>query len=279
MSKEQIVIVRLLGGVGNQLFQYACAKSLAYQRDARLILDLRFFDFYASQTSYYRNYELYAFSILAETLSNDVAAQLESEFKYYENELIGPYENIEIVELPCYLNGNWQSWKYFNSIESEIRKEFTFKKEIFSSSIIESACELFDRPSIAIHVRRTDYCLHNNLLSLTYYRNAISYVKEQIPSSQFYIFSDDPEWVGNFFDISCSFEIIKGNSGLEDLYLMSSCRHHIIANSTFSWWAAWLNSNPQKLVVAPGIWYPSITDSVKSMDIEIIPPGWICIGE
>jgi hypothetical protein len=273
-----IVIVRLLGGVGNQLFQYACARALAYRRNARLILDLRFFDTYAQWTSYFRNYELYAFHILAETLSIEMLEQLDGEFKYYECDVIGPCEDIETVEFPCYLNGNWQSWKYFSSIESIIRKEFAFKKEIFSSPITKLAYELSGKPSVAIHLRRTDYSQYNNILSLAYYQNAVSYIKKSIPSLQFYVFSDDPEWVSSFLDIPCYFEIIKGNSGLEDLYLMISCRHHIIANSTFSWWAAWLCDNPHKLVIAPDVWYPSINGSVRSMDIDIIPPGWICVS-
>lgn len=279
MEKDRaIVIVRLLGGLGNQLFQYACGEALALHKNARLLLDLRYFEYYAQWTSYYRSYELSPFLIDAEILSDEFIDRLQEELTCCEDEVISTYECIDSIELPCYLSGNWQSWKYFSTVESQIRKKFTFRKDMFSLSIWEFGEILSKSASVAVHIRRTDYSFHENILPLDYYKNAITYMDERLMKPIYYIFSDDPEWVEYAFNIPCSFQIVKGNSGLEDFYLMSCCRHAIIANSTFSWWAAWLSDNKEKVIVMPEKWYLSSKLNKKSIEIDIVPPDWKTIG-
>ncbi|WP_449039902.1 alpha-1,2-fucosyltransferase [Parabacteroides goldsteinii] len=273
-QNRTIVIVRLLGGLGNQLFQYACGKSLALHKNARLLLDLRYFEYYSQWTSYYRNFELFAFNIDAEILSEETIEWLQEELINCEDDVISTYECIDSIDLPCYLSGNWQSWKYFSMVEPQIRKDFSFQKEKLPPPVREFGHILCESASVAVHIRRTDFNLHKNILPLDYYQNAVSYMNEQILNPVYYIFSDDPEWVEHSFSIPCNFQLIKGNSGLEDFYLMSCCQHAIIANSTFSWWAAWLSDNTGKVIVIPEKWYLSPQLNKKSSEIDIVPPGW-----
>ena len=173
-----------------------------------------------------------------------------------------------------YLAGYWQSEKYFSFIEEKIKAEFTFKIEIddINKKYLE---EMNKVESISLHVRRGDYLSSPSLNVCTekYYENAITYFRERIENPIFFVFSNDIEWCRqniNGKDIKY-INVNKGERSYNDMRLMSACKHNIIANSSFSWWGAWLNSNAQKIIVAPNKW---INNSKNVSESDIIPEKW-----
>lgn len=188
-------------------------------------------------------------------------------------------ENFFSTASNVYLQGFWMSWRYFNKYEATIRKDFTFRQNMVAHLQIFAA-KLQNEKSVSLHIRRTDFAAPEmlqlkGLLPSSYYAKAIQLLQSKIPDAVFYVFSDDLNWVKenihvenaplNFIDGSLS------SSAFDDFYLLSQCKHNIIANSTFSWWAAYLNSNPDKIVVAPKKWY--VHPSINCKDV--FPPSWI----
>jgi len=179
-----------------------------------------------------------------------------------------------------FVKGNFQSEKYFESIESVIRDEFKFTKQLDLENL-KWKNEILNSNSVSIHIRRSDYIsLKQNAnkfaqIPLSYYQNAITYISQNSPSSVFFVFSDDIKWVKENLISDAPLHFIENNNTPQtshfDMQLMSLCKHNIICNSTFSWWSAWLNNNPQKMVIAPQNWFADI--SINSQDI--IPDEWI----
>jgi len=167
-------------------------------------------------------------------------------------------------------------------IEDEIRSEFTFKLPM-SQQNTDIAKTISQTNSISLHVRRNDFANNSRvnsihgLCSLDYYKSAISYIVERVKCPSFYVFSDDSTWVKRNLKIDYPCEFVENNWGREsfnDMRLMSMCKHNIIANSSFSWWGAWLNPNPQKLVMAPKVWFAM--QDINTNDL--IPNDWIRVG-
>lgn len=178
-----------------------------------------------------------------------------------------------------YLHGYWQSEDFFISHENVIRRTFQFRgcDSIENKKIM---MRIQSGPSIGMHVRRGDYVTNSRtksihgVLDTEYYFSAITRIRSSIPDAKLFIFTDDFDWV--FKEIvskvnnSECVNINSGGDSFRDMQLMSNCQHNIIANSTFSWWAAWLNQNPKKMVIAPKNWFSSTPFSVKS----IVPDAW-----
>ena len=236
-----MIVANLKGGMGNQCFIYAAGRalSLRYQMDLLLLTDS------LGQANTRRKYQLDRFDIQA-TVDN--SKKLESAF-----------DEEDVVML----NGYFQGERYFQDCEAIIRREFTVIK---IPGVLEGE-------SVAIHVRRGDYAhdpttkAYHGLLGMEYYEKAIAYMIERVPGARFYLFSDDPAWIKKHLPgtvISCGMM-----SDYEELCLMAQCKHQIIANSSFSWWGAWLNRNPQKIVVAPKQWFKSKDDN------DIVPKEWV----
>tara|TARA_R110002167_G_scaffold168187_1_gene365822 strand:- start:1734 stop:2540 length:807 start_codon:yes stop_codon:yes gene_type:complete len=163
----------------------------------------------------------------------------------------------------CYLSGYWQSGKYFKTCADDIRKDFTFKTEL-SHKNKELADSIGSMNAVSLHVRRGDYVSNSKtqkthgLCSLGYYQSAIEFISSEVSSPHFFIFSDDIDWVKNNLKIGFPVTYVGNNQGVDsfnDMRLMSLCKHHVIANSSFSWWGAWLNPDPDKIVVAPKCWF------------------------
>jgi Glycosyl transferase family 11. len=277
-----MIIVRLFGGLGNQLFQYAAGKSLAMHQGTTVKLDTSLLGILAK-----RPFDLQYFNI-------PIDLATEEEIREYTampawQKLLPPYKR-KIYKEPhfhydtnffkarpnVYLKGYWQSEKYFKHIEAEIRKEFTVKEEY-----IRHLPPLAHEPSLFIHIRRSDYLKkevqdYHGTMDADYYNKALEYVSKKAPNLKVYFFSDDIEWVKQNIKIDHPYEMVTGNlthTAIEDFYLMSRCQHAIIANSSFSWWAAWLNNHPAKIVVAPGRWFINTKLNTK----DIIPPNWTLI--
>lgn len=174
-------------------------------------------------------------------------------------------------------NGLYQNYSYFKGCEDNIRKSFNFNVNLLSLKTKEMSCRMEQCNSISLHVRRTDYLndfysqWFSNVCTDEYYSKAVEYMCGKVANVFFFIFSDDKEYVKQKFNHP-NMTIVDFNNGTDswqDMYLMSKCKHNIIANSTFSWWGAWLNNHPQKIVVAPKLWF------TESANEKLIPNNWI----
>ena len=180
-----------------------------------------------------------------------------------------------------YYRGYWQNEGYFVDIEPMIREAFQFNINILSEKTKAIASKMNRELSVSIHVRRGDYenlpeakAMHGGICSLDYYHKAIDFIRQRLGSNIcFYLFSDDVNWMEENLQLEnrCIIDWNQGEDSWQDMYLMSCCRHHIIANSSFSWWAAWLNPNKSKIVLTPNKWF-NHTDAVG-----IVPESWIKI--
>lgn len=184
----------------------------------------------------------------------------------------------ELDSRNAYLNGWWQTASYFKEIESEILKLFTFREDSLSAGYVELVESISGQNSVAIHVRRGDYVSNEayreiyGVCSNEYYEAAIRKIQERQVNTKFFVVTDDPAWVARQ-SLFADMQIVSAGSGegsWNDMYFMSRCRHNIIANSTFSWWAAWLNSNSEKIVVCPQNWFANGTKTP-----DLYPLEWI----
>lgn len=203
--------------------------------------------------------------------------------KYKDNPIYEPHFNywdkFHNQAKDAYLIGFWQSEKYFSNMEQILRKEFRFSKQP-SGLNAEIADKICQNNAVFLHIRRGDYVSHpdvakfNGTCDQAYYERALSIVADKVSEPILYVFSDEPEWVRQNMHFPFPSTIIDHNGpddAHEDLRLMSLCRHAIIANSTFSWWGAWLIDSEDKVVVAPRKWFadPNIDTS------DVIPDRWI----
>lgn len=284
-----MVISRIYGGLGNQLFQYAIGKKIALLRGTELKLDIFDFDKYKL-----RNYELNKFNIKAEIAStSDVKNHridnkildrlswklsnmgLKYDFeKYYEKKDYKFDQAILNNSKIKYLQGYWQSYKYFESVRNILLKEFTLQEDVKGGNV-QILEKIKFSSSVSVHIRRGDY-LKNSIyysIPIKYYRNAIEYIEKQVENPVFYVFSDDLSWVRQNIrmDVNMVYvDINDGNSAEFDLELMKNCKHNIIANSSFSWWGAWLNQNENKIVISPNKW----VSYIDNLD-DLLPSRWI----
>jgi hypothetical protein len=173
--------------------------------------------------------------------------------------------------------GTWQSEKYFSNSKKEVLNAFKFRNTLISKINKEMGMQIQVENSVSIHIRRGDYLTspHGvgfiNICSLNYYIRAVNYIHEHIKNPKFYVFSDDPDWVKENLVIENA-KYINHNTGKDswqDMYLMSICKHNIIANSSFSWWGAWLNQNVNKIVIAPKKWWAFFEED------DVVPDNWI----
>lgn len=177
-----------------------------------------------------------------------------------------------------YFKGFYQSEKYFGDIRDEVRRAFTFAVEESSPATAAMLRRIdSDGQAVSLHIRRGDYLLPKHweaigcICQLPYYRNALRAMEERVPSPHYYVFSDDLEWVKQHLPLPAATYIDwnQGEDSWQDMLLMSRCRHHIICNSTFSWWGAWLNPRAEKVVIAPAQW-------TRHEDSHtILPPEWV----
>lgn len=272
-----MITVQLNGGLGNQMFQYSAGRAVSLQHNVPLALDITH-----CKRNPARPYKLCNFKVAGEVVEESpLIIKLksilhpQSLFKeqsfYYDPSILDCHDDV-------YLQGYWQSEKYFKGIEKIIREDFTLSEEpdYLNQQMIDKIrnCE-----AVSLHIRRGDYVsnpettAYHGICSEEYYRGAVSKLENYVKNPHFFVFSDDPSWVKEKLDIRHSTTIIDFNGSekdYEDMRLMSLCKHHIIANSSFSWWGAWLSNNPQKIVVAPKQWFNK--PDIKTQDL--IPGTW-----
>ena len=273
------VVIRLDGGLGNQMFQYAFGIAKANRYKSELYLDTSIFDkVHTGITS--RKYALDSFNIKAKfscgyIYSNQLLHALFRRSSFVARVFKARFESVNDFEpsifnddFSLYFSGYWQSYKYFKGYESVIFSDFHPINELSAFSK-ELLCELSCDGSIMVHVRRGDYVSlasassFHGVLSVDFYKKAIASCLLNIPNAHFYVFSDDIAWCQGAKIIDASNVTYVENDGQrddwEDLWLMSFCRHHIIANSSFSWWSAWLADQRYgcvgRHVFAPKNWF------------------------
>lgn len=290
-------IVNILGGLGNQMFQYALAVALEKRckPGTKVRIDPRAFNGYPIHNGYelkrifdvkipeatvrevtkiaypFLNYRIWQ---LCRLLPKRRTIKYEWKSKAYD-------ERVFVSDSDEYLIGAWQTERYFYSLRQDIIDVFTFPPFETDSKNKLLGEELQQRCSIAIHIRRGDYLKISNtsgICTIDYYQKAIFYIKKHVAPDIYVIFSDDIDWCMEQFaliigDADVRFvDWNKGEYSFRDMQLMSLCKHNIIANSSFSWWGAWLNQNPNKIVIAPSRWMNSEGWS------EIIPKDWVTIS-
>lgn len=278
-----MIIIRLMGGLGNQMFQYAFGRYLAQKYKTTLKLDLSLLNEKTDNPNVvYRNYELGIFSLKPEFATkkdlnffdplniNNIVLKLKNKFIrqvwYSQNNHEFSKSQLNIPDNTI-ITGRWQSEMYFNEISDMIRKDFTFK--------VKSEKSIFENPAknentVAIHVRRTDYITNKlysekiGALEIDYYKNAIKYMKNKIENPVFYFFSDDINWCKIHFGSEKNMFFSNNSSAKDDLQNMTFCKNFIISNSTFVWWGAWLGSyKKDSIFIAPQKW---------ANDTDYIPP-------
>ncbi len=274
-----MIIVRLKGGLGNQMFQYALGRVLSLKNNTKLKLDLSFFDLNFKNTTK-RSYNLDVFNIKAGiTRLSYLISILRKIFKSRGQEKSFQFDKkILSIGENAYLDGYWQSPKYFEGFEDILKNDFTLKNPLTQNTKI-LAEEIKDSNSLCIHVRRGDYVGNKNheVVDTNYYAKGVEYIKNHAQIDKIYVFSDEIEWCRNnlSFELPVMFvgDNYAGRCGEEHMYLMSQCKNFIIANSSFSWWGAWLSQHKEKIVVCPKQWF---TDTSVNTD-DLIPETWMRI--
>lgn len=319
-----MIVVRLFGGLGNQMFQYAAARRLAYKHNTVLKIDRipliqdgyrtyglscfnilenfvnpiymfklcpieglrktcgtifgkrisslisrRIFDKFSPMTKFCQRY--HQFDPEKQKLPDLIEGHfLSQRFYHFDPDVLDASDNV-------YMLGSWQSEKFFKDIELVIRNDFSFKLPQIGKNK-EIAKMIQDSESVSVHIRGGDYINNKSTreahetCGIGYYLRGVELIAEMVKSPQFFIFSDDIVWARK--NLKPSFPTIfvdRNNPDYEDMRLMSQCRHNIIANSSFSWWGAWLNSNTKKNVIAPKKWLNLRNFNTK----DVIPEAWI----
>jgi hypothetical protein len=293
-----MIIVKLFGGIGNQMFQYAAGRGLANRNSCELKIDISHFNNLVLPNGLpYRSFDLSIFHIRA-----DVAS--EKEIKLYGDEphsifkrgvkkiknLIVPYVVLnephfhfypEFMKAKgnIYIEGYWQSEKYFKEIEHEIRNDFIIKTTLNQEGN-RLLKKIMSTNSICLNIRRKEFATNqyiNQFVGLNYICDAVELMASKIENPHFFIFSDELAWVKQNVKISHNYTIVEenlyGDKFRDCLFLMTSCKHFVIPNSTFGWWGAWLGDNPNKIVIAPKQWF---RDDSKSTS-DLFPENWICM--
>ena len=268
--------VKILGGLGNQLFQYFFARSLKIKLKCAVELDISEFS-----SNNYKTHDLnlnYLNLKLPFTKSKNLFLNLFHKSQKDDD----PFKFNKNIYNKKYLNyiGYWQSYKYFENYWKLFKDDFNFKDISTKNLLFDN---IYNNNSVSVHIRRGDYItnkdvsvIHGNL-QLDYYKKALDLTKKNIINPKFFFFLDYIKWVKNNFKGENFFYIDNNNHELKkpfkDLFLMKNCKHNIIANSTFSWWGAWLNESSNKIVITPKYW----SSNRKSDSTDLIPPQWIIL--
>ncbi|MBI2843638.1 MAG: alpha-1,2-fucosyltransferase [Armatimonadetes bacterium] len=291
-----MIISHLKGGLGNQMFQYALGRKLAITNGTRLSLDISSY-----QVSAHR-YRLDHYNIAADIVPISKPKKADQSvpksfvgraLRRVERKIVSSLPNGKKVvterhynfdpEILCLrdgarLDGYWQSERYFADIADVIRKELTIKHS-FDPANQKMAQAIRGCESVSLHIRRGDYVTdpncnkHHGTCPISYYQAAAREIASVVDNPCFFVFSDDLEWARHNLELTFPTTYVGINGSdkdYEDMRLMSLCRHHVIANSTFSWWGAWLCDNTDKVVIAPKKWFnnPDLNTD------DVTPQSW-----
>lgn len=275
-----MLTLKLKGGLGNQMFQYALGRKLSLKNNIPLCFDIEYL--LSDPLRCYRldvyslpEYKIYGRPHYFRKKWNKFKKK--HHIQYYEEPHFNFDEKVLDIKQGT-IEGYWQSEKYFLDIRSILLEEFTPK--IILAQAHKFIEHIQKTNSVSVHIRRGDYANNpavtaiHGVLPLEYYHVAMNYMKQHVAQPQFFFFSDDIEWVKKHFKKEGDTHFIElglENAEYMDIYLMSCCKHQIIANSSFSWWGAWLNQNIDKIVIAPEQWFA--TEDMNTQDI--LPNNWL----
>jgi hypothetical protein len=291
-----VIICRFFGGLGNQMFQYATARALAVKHQTDLLADSRAFRTYRLHGYYIDRFN----TVMAEADQSNLdglllppekrggmttwwALRNRGRLKCFRERGLEYHPELHTLGNNVYLRGYWQSEKYFHNIAPLLRDELTRPEPVdeVNKNVLD---EIGSVMAVSLHIRRGDYVSNpkttkvHGLCSLDYYLEAAKYVADRVDEPPtFFVFSDDAEWTQENLKLPFTMRFVSHNSDGDpssDLRLMSACRHHVIANSSFSWWGAWLNPSPDKVVVACRRWF---ADRERN-DQDLVPEAWVRLG-
>jgi Glycosyl transferase family 11 len=292
-TRSNQVVARIEGGLGNQLFQYAAARALADRLGCDLSLDLRGLALNGDRPYQLDLYNIRA-SIATDTLLEVLPNWRPTRWRRFKaaaalrlptllsQDVFWPRSfafdaRFDEISRPVYLVGHWQSEKYFSQNRASLLKDIQLLAPLAKQTSwldrIESSC------SVALHIRRGDYVSNqaaaqfHGLCDMSYYSAAIESIKQPWPKIEVFVFSDEPDWARANLRLDVPTHFIDANPGHIDLELMRRCQHHVIANSSFSWWAAWLASSKQQMVCAPRRWFAD--QRIDTSDV--LPSTWLSI--
>lgn len=281
-----MIIVDLKGGIGNQLFQYAAAKVFSIESNRKLLLDVGWF---SSQNK--RRFQLNKFNVSYEALIGEnqkfITKILNSlQYKIGSHVVNSRYleGGIESRKKVIRMRGYWHNLRFFKNHREYLLKEFTLSEKE-QKNYVDVKREIKNSQSVAIHFRRGDFANSpainrtHGTCSLDYYTEALKLISSKTNSDlRLYIFSNNISWVKNHFSTTYKTRYVSNEhfSDSEELSLMKYSKHNIIANSTFSWWGAWLNNNNHKIVISPKNWFQNHETSKEKIE-KIIPPEWVVI--
>ena len=290
-----MIVVKIFGGLGNQMFQYAFSRSLALRNKTDLYLDLSWYSVDKSSTK--RKFLLDIFNtefkiadskiilnskplilrLLNTFLIRLKLGSVQTNNFFVENNFFYN-SSVEKIGNHCYVNGYWQSYKYFDRSKKVIKSDFILKKNFLNQLNFSDLNKIKNTNSVGIHIRRSDY-IHrknksiHNTLSMDYYNDAINIMERNLNSPNYFIFSDDMDWARSMFYNLNNCNFISSNFDYLDLFLISQCKNNIIANSSFSWWGAWLNNKNQ--IIAPKKWFND--KKLNNQSFDLIPDSWLRI--
>lgn len=287
-----MIIVNLMGGLGNQMFQYAYGYALEKRTGVPVGFSSDMFSAYNSHNGYELEQvfglrprlatrkdqrevvgQIWASPRARRIITNVPFLQLLSNQRIItEKKMKFDPDLLRALRKSYYVHGYFQSERYFSDCSDDIRRDYNFHK------IEKSLVNETDQVSVSLHVRRGDYIDAKSVHAVcgpAYYKCAIDHVRKRVSNFQLVVFSDDPEWAEKEVrKLHHSYRVVTGNNGsnsYKDMFLISKCDHHIIANSSFSWWGAWLSQSKNKIVVAPKKWF---SDS-RLCDRNIVPDAWV----
>lgn len=290
-----MLIARFAGGLGNQMFQYAAAYACASRLGVDMVADvsaydicemhqgfelIRIFDLpmrIAEKKEIAKVLGIFSYEKVKKTFSHGLLSRYKPKRLVFEPHF-HYWPGILSVEDGSFLDGYWQSERYFDGVAKSLRELFRFKYDFDSVNLALSE-SIFDENSVSLHVRRGDYFNNPNSRRIHavdlsgYYKKAIEYVSRRVSDPVFYVFSDDHDWVLRNVDLPKSSRIVKHNIGpmsYVDMWLMSVCKNNIMANSSFSWWGAWLNESVNKIVTCPRQWFTD--EGMKVLDPSDVYP-------
>lgn len=270
-----MITVKLIGGLGNQMFQYALYRALELKGREVCLDDYTYFNRQSPPPHLVYHLDIFglkyrkmdpdkmpAFLIDPKSLLFRVAHKYNCGLRYYFEKEASKFDPDVFSPRNAnkYFEGYWQTDKYFEEYKKELKKDFSYIGE-WSEDNLQYRKMMENSNSVSLHIRRGDYLkiAHavGNICTEEYYRNAIQYIKQQIEKPSFFIFSNDLEWCKSFFNDNDNVVFVEGNDvehSYMDMILMTFCKHHVIANSSFSWWGAWL-APEGGITIAPSKWY------------------------
>ena len=279
-----MIITRLIGGLGNQMFQFAAGYSFAKRIQLEMSIDMSFLNknIYETENFTPRKFELDSFQNLPKC--KIIEENLVNYFEINESNVHSNFPLRKLFKQKFLLNDYFQGERYFSNINNEVNKLFEFNKLLLDENTRALEKEiLLSQNSVAIHVRRGDYLKpklneFHGTCEIDYYKKAVELIIDKTISPKFYFFSDDVNWVkselASYFINSTVVENSEKDNWV-DMYLMSLCQHNVIANSSYSWWSAYLNRNEHKIIIAPNKWYSDV--KMNKLTKHLIPENWISI--